>query len=984
MAARPEVPAGPVPPARRHLAGRRDPRRLRRPRPKAAPGRGAARRLHRRRAARGRARPARPPRRREVHRRAARRATTNGGRRGWDAEPCWTRRSPRHPAARERRRLVGDLLTGPFQPLRARGRGRRRVLHSTRPGPVGDQQARQGTCSATTRSCCCWTSWCSGWPATSATRPGSAARRRRSPSSSSRPSTSGPRRSSASSRASGTCGTWSARTRRGAVVTSLFDTLKYWDGRFDRSRLDDRNLPAIVHERLLKPKDDAARAAARRGVRPRPPASGPRRGKSCSTSTASKADREAFRAHLPVQPRVPARHGRHLRRLAARADRAQAHAAAPGRLPGHPAGRPAHAASARSSTCSPAAPTGRSPTSSATSSTRRSGSTPTRSGPALLRAHGLTEEQVGGLEPQHAFRADDLVVKTLLLAALVPNVPALSGLTASRLAALNHGSIVTMLPNQERAQVAKTLRDLAGQFGEFRLSGTTTTRGWTWPSSASTPSGILRQTRHVDDDAARRRVIKDLLWEELDVADSGELVTAVGIVWRGTAAPGRTRLRQRQGRGRLPWRQFEPSDPGAIRVIMDYPFDEGTHSPAEDVSRVARAARPARRHHDARLAAALPVRRTAGRPSRPHRDQLPAPAGSAGGHPQPDGGGPAPRQTQLDSRRGALTARLREAIKRAYGVTSPEDEDLGARADTHVLSLDAGVEPRPQVGQGIGTALRGLCYHLLGPSLSPSIRTSTRTAAGRQLKPAELTTVLRAVEQAAQDKVGRYEPPARHPDAQEDRQPAEARGHARGGVRPAAMTGSSCSTGGSAGRSEVAVTQLRGWVEEEQPGLPESVQNLVIACYAIQADKAWARPAARHGPAGAHGDPSGPRAAQPGAADPGASSRTASRRAEGIFGVARQPVRSNRASQRDRARCPPAGERTAHGGRDADRGAGSARGDVGPGRRIPSVRDRACPFQPAHHACRNHRRHGTIRALAAADLPRENAIYHAHLDRPGG
>ena len=46
----------------------------------------------------------------------------------------------------------------------------------------------------------------------------------------------------------------------GVETTTLFDTLKYWDGRFDSIRLDDRNLPVIVHERLLKPKDLAARA----------------------------------------------------------------------------------------------------------------------------------------------------------------------------------------------------------------------------------------------------------------------------------------------------------------------------------------------------------------------------------------------------------------------------------------------------------------------------------------------------------------------------------------------------------------------------------------------------------------------------------------------------------------------------------------------------------------------------------------------------
>ena len=81
--------------------------------------------------------------------------------------------------------------------------------------------------------------------------------------------------------------------------------------------------------------------------------------------------------------------------------------------------------------------------------------------PALLQRNSLTEEQARELGPKHPFRADDLVVKTLLLAALVPNVPALNGLTATRLAALNYGSIVSMVRNQERAQVARTLKFLS-------------------------------------------------------------------------------------------------------------------------------------------------------------------------------------------------------------------------------------------------------------------------------------------------------------------------------------------------------------------------------------------------------------------------------------------------------------------------------------------------------------------------------------------
>ena len=38
--------------------------------------------------------------------------------------------------------------------------------------------------------------------------------------------------------------------------------------------------------------------------------------------------------------------------------------------------------------------------------------------------------------------------------------------------------------------------------------------------------------------------------------------------------------------------------------------------------------------------------------------------------------------------------------------------------------------------------------------------------------------------------------------------------------------------------TEVKVGTLRGWIGDQQPGLPDEVQRLIVACYAIQADKA--------------------------------------------------------------------------------------------------------------------------------------------------
>src|SRR5262249_23045423 len=36
-------------------------------------------------------------------------------------------------------------------------------------------------------------------------------------------------------------------------------SLKHWEGRYDAVRLEDRNLPAIVERRILKPRDQAAK-----------------------------------------------------------------------------------------------------------------------------------------------------------------------------------------------------------------------------------------------------------------------------------------------------------------------------------------------------------------------------------------------------------------------------------------------------------------------------------------------------------------------------------------------------------------------------------------------------------------------------------------------------------------------------------------------------------------------------------------------------
>ncbi|MCW2929726.1 MAG: bacteriophage (phiC31) resistance pglY [Actinomycetia bacterium] len=437
------------------------------------------------------------------------------------------------PGGPERRRLIGDLLAGPYSRYVKAVRADQESYITMDEGLSVISKHAKDVRSYDAIALRCLTSSCSGSPGTSATPRRSAWRRRRSPSSSSPTSTSGPRRSSASCPGSATCGSSSARPPPATRVTSLFETLKYWDGRFEHIVLGNGNLPYIAHERLLKPKDEAARQAladafsksaamAQRdwdilldsqATRETARDSGSRTPFSpafvhamVDISSALQRERTALklmqqllvddRDTLPVGQLMPL--GAIFDVLAQGADRPF------------------------------------------TDKLREEFETArrfyfTRVRPYLLGRNNVTEEQAATLPPAHKFRAEDLVVKTLLLAALVPNVSALNGLTATRLAALNHGSIRSMVPNQERALVTAVLKALNTEFGEVRLSGSEDDPRVELALIGIDTDGILRESRHVDNDAARRRLVRDLLWEELKITDDGAFETQASVTWRGTA-----------------------------------------------------------------------------------------------------------------------------------------------------------------------------------------------------------------------------------------------------------------------------------------------------------------------------------------------------------------------------------------------------------------------------------------------------------------
>jgi len=352
--------------------------------------------------------------------------------------------------------------------------------------------------------------------------------------------------------------------------------------------------------------------------------------------------------------------------------------------------------------------------------------------------------------------------------------------------------------------------------------------------------GILGDARHADDDAARRRVVKDLLWEELGLADQGTSVAVTKLIWRGTGRRVEVVLENVRDKERLPQAEFAPGEAGTVRVVMDYPVDPG-FNPSDALNRV-RGLRdelngPATlvwfAHHlsqprEADLSNLVVVNYVL------EQDRL------ADLTPNLTADDRYYARAQLETRRDTLAARLREALTRAYGVNSAEDSDLGSAAEEQVLAFEPGLEPRVLLGQPLSGALQRLSFQLLDhlypghPDFDPNVR-------GQELKVTELDTVVRAVEAAARDKAGRYEVP------QAD---LATLNKVASPLKLGVMHGDAFVLGQEwpqlierkADRApEASVRQLREWIDSEQPGLPGPVRDLVVVCYAIQADRAWLR-----------------------------------------------------------------------------------------------------------------------------------------------
>lgn len=307
---------------------------------------------------------------------------------------------------------------------------------------------------------------------------------------------------------------------------------------------------------------------------------------------------------------------------------------------------------------------------------------------------------------QTACRIDNRLVKTLIVASLVPEVPALKDLTASKLVQLNHGSLKLPIPGTEAGVVAQRLRTWASQIGQLHVGSQAD------PSVRLQLEGvelgpILEQARHVDSPGARQRVLRDLLFESMGVdsiADWGKDHKYKD--WRGTDRLGHIRFGNVRKMGPELLRCPEGHD---WRLIVDYPFDEPGFGP----------------HHDEEVLEAF-KEETGGSwtlvwlPSFFSHSMnqmlgelvilehiLETPSTTKGYVSHLSVENQVRAQNDLQNLKTQKRSRLVQALGQAYGLTPPKEGDLDSAqtVDEHLLVLKPGAKVQKTLAANLATAL---------------------------------------------------------------------------------------------------------------------------------------------------------------------------------------------------------------------------------------------------------------------------------------
>jgi hypothetical protein len=202
--------------------------------------------------------------------------------------------------------------------------------------------------------------------------------------------------------------------------------------------------------------------------------------------------------------------------------------------------------------------------------------------PTLLAEHHLDTHDAATV----AFTNDDRLVKTLLLAALVPQSVPFKSLTVEGLVALNHGTISSPVPGQETAIATNKLRRLAAHAGELRLGTDPNNPTVSIVLADVDTSAILNTASGIDNTANRRTLVRELVQSALALP-GGQLQSTYTLLWKGLPRHVTVVFGNLRDTAELPDSTFANNGP-EWKLLIDFPFDEPGHTPLEDLERLDR------------------------------------------------------------------------------------------------------------------------------------------------------------------------------------------------------------------------------------------------------------------------------------------------------------------------------------------------------------------------------------------------------------
>jgi hypothetical protein len=473
--------------------------------------------------------------------------------------------------------------------------------------------------------------------------------------------------------------------------------------------------------------------------------------------------------------------------------------------------------------------------------------------PILLGSHGLTSADVDRVDLPPGYCADDRLAKTLLLAAVAPKVPALKELTASRLASLNHGSIVSPLPGAEVGMVLTKVKEWARQVPEIHVDLDNKNPVIRVQLSDVDYESVVERAKGEDNDGRRRELIKELVSEALGVnTRDADLLGAHqhSFVWRGSRRVVDLVFGNVRDAGWLSDDHFT-ARPGTWKVVIDHPFDEPGHSAAEDLARVDRLVESGAR---SRTLVWLPrflsdermreVRRLvvltwllsgAGDRWSSHADHL-----SEVDRVQ--------ARAILETQRNALREGLRRAVQEAYGAAAPTPGTVidDASHDRVLVSLEPGFTPASPVGADLHAAFG----NLLDQAFSATYPGHPRfEPADVEITVKDLAAAYSHLERAVADPEGRVR--LEH-DIPAVRRVVTALHIGRAGETHYVFGDDSFTTWGTEFeramsrdglqlQDPVDAGRVRAWIEAMRPelGLRDEVSDLVTLAWAALRQRAW-------------------------------------------------------------------------------------------------------------------------------------------------